>query len=134
MGNKQPSRAPWEDWVEQAEHDLAAAKDNRTGGWWDVAAVLAEQAGEKAAKALWLASKRQNVPRTHAVDDILANLGAPDHIVAAGRALARTYWAYRYPNSVNGAPFRLVREADADERIRDAEEVLEWVRAHPTMQ
>ena len=134
MSGHQPSGVPWRDWVEQAEHDLAAAEDNCTGGWWDVAAVLSQQAAEKAAKALWLASRQDSVPRTHAVDDILAKLGAPEHIVAAGRALARTYWAYRYPNSVNGPPFKLVREADARERVQDAQRVLEWVRAQSVMQ
>jgi len=118
----------WQAWIDQAEHDLAAARSNHENGFWDVAVVLAEQAGEKATKAVWIAKRGVLAPRIHLVGELLRQLGAPEALSKAGTALARGYFAVRYPPVEAPAPFKEVDAGDAEVAIADAERVMKWAK------
>jgi HEPN domain-containing protein len=118
----------WLPWVEQAEHDLGAARANAASGFSDIAVMLAEQAAEKAVKAVWIARRGVLAPRVHLVGQLLKELGAPADLAKAGTALARGYFAVRYPTFEDSAPFRVVEPGDAEVAIADAERVLAWAR------
>ena len=120
----------WKDWMDQAEHDLEVAHGTRENGWYDTSVVQSQQAAEKAVKVVWMRDKGRMAPRTHAVDELARQVGAPPTIVAAGERLADAYFVSRYPGSGPAAPFRTVNVAEADARIRDAEEVMTWVKEH----
>jgi len=61
----------WSDWLDDAEDDLAAAKELYRAGRFAKACFLAQQAAEKALKALLI--KRGGVYEP----DLLADLGCP---------------------------------------------------------
>ncbi len=118
----------WKDWIEQAEHDLEVAHGTRENGWYDTSVAQSQQAADKAVKALWIREKNQMVRRTHAVDDLAREVGAPPDVVAAGTRLARAYFASRYPDMGPAPPFRSINTDEANARLRDAEEIMTWVR------
>ncbi|MFQ5809998.1 MAG: HEPN domain-containing protein [Armatimonadota bacterium] len=118
----------WQDWMDQADHDLEVARGMRENGWHDTSVIQAQQAAEKAAKALWMKEHGRLAPRTHAVDELARQVDAPPNIVAAGERLADVYFVSRYPDGDPGPPFRTVDAAQADARIQDAEEIIAWVK------
>ncbi len=123
----EPPRPLWREWIDQAERDLRLATDIQAS-YPESSVFSAQQAAEKAAKALWIAQDRGTPPRTHAVDRLLRGLAAPPELVAAGSRLARSYVMSRYPDAASGAPFRAIAAEDARQRLANAEQVLEWVK------
>ncbi len=123
----EPQRPLWREWLDQAERDLRLATEIQAS-YPESSVFSAQQAAEKAAKALWIAQDRGTPPRTHAVDRLLGDLGAPAELVEAGSRLARSYVMSRYPDAASGAPFRLIAIEDAAARLANAEQVLEWVK------
>jgi HEPN domain-containing protein len=117
-----------EDWLRQADADLAHARYALAGGHHEWACFAAQQAGEKAAKAAhealgheaWghsvtelLDALRQDVPR---IDDTLMDLA---------RALDKLYIPTRYPNGLpTGAPADYYTRAEAERAIADAEAIV----------
>lgn len=81
-----------------------------------------------AVKAPIIAQTHSAPPRTHAVDDLLRQLGAGADLVDAGRGLARGYLVWRYPGIVGQPPHEMVRESDAAACVAHAGRILEWVR------
>jgi len=127
MSAREP-RPDWLAWLDQAEHDLEGAHSAHSQGFWDHALVLAEQAAEKAVKAVWIARRGVLAPRVHFVGQLLGDLGAPGDLQKAGTALARGYFTVRYPPVEDPAPFRHVESADSDTAITDAKRILGWAR------
>ena len=121
-------REVWQDWMEQAEHDLEVARGNRDNGWHDTSVVQSQQAAEKAVKALWMRCHKRLPQRTHAVNQVAREVDAPSEVVAAGTRLARAYFASRYPGMGPAPPFRSISADEADGRLRDAEEIMAWVK------
>lgn len=77
----------WVDWLEEAEDDLAAARDLYGTGRYAKACFLAQQAAEKALKALLM--KRVGIYEgTHSVVSLLeragTSVGVPHEVLAAG--------------------------------------------------
>ena len=118
----------WQDWMEQAEHDLEVARGTRDNGWYDTSVVQSQQAAEKAVKALWMREHDRLAKRTHAVDEVATEVGAPPDIVDAGARLAEAYFTSRYPGMGPAPPFRSISADEADARLRDAEEIMAWVK------
>ncbi len=124
----------WVDWLEEAEDDLAAAMDLYGAGRYAKACFLAQQAAEKALKALLM--KRVGIyERTHSVTSLLerarTSVGVPHEVLAAGELLDRYYVPSRYPNAwPSGSPSRRLKEVDAREAIRAAELVLNYVKGN----
>jgi len=94
------------DWLEEAVDDYESAKDLMKLGRYGKACFFAQQASEKALKALMIKRVRAHVD-IHSVAEILRRLkGAvevPDELIAVGERLDRYYIPTRYPNAWGSA-------------------------------
>lgn len=125
-----PNRA--RDWFNQAMRDLEQAEDSRRAERHEWAGFAAEQAAEKAVKALHLHLGQE--AWGHVVARLLRELPentlVPGELVEKGRVLDSFYIPPRYPNShPEGAPFEHYGSLQSEEAVRYAREILEFVRA-----
>ena len=118
-----------QEWLEQAEGDLRYARLGRTEPAvpLNLVAFHAQQASEKALKALLVASQ-VDFPRTHDLEDLLTLLQQSGRHWPAGlekvKELTPLAVQTRYPGFDDP-----VSEAEVDEAIRLAEAVVGWVKA-----
>ncbi len=119
-----------QDWFRQAELDLATARDAHSAEHHEWACFAAQQAAEKAVKALHESAGTE--AWGHSVAELLRGLGdLPGDVVDAAKALDKHYIPARYPNShPAGAPGDLYTAAEARRAVSDAERVIEYVRRH----
>lgn len=123
-----PNRA--KDWMAQAERDLELAILSRDHGRHEWACFAAQQAAEKAVKAVHLS--RGQEAWGHAVARLLAELPLPadHHLVEKGKVLDNFYVPARYPNGhPEGPPFEHYGPLQSGEAIRHAGEILEFARS-----
>lgn len=125
-----PNRA--RDWLNQAARDLEQAEDSRRAGRYEWACFAAQQAAEKAVKALHLHLGQE--AWGHVVARLLQELPdtthVPGELVEKGRVLDSFYIPPRYPNShPEGAPFEHYGPLQSEEAIRYAHEILEFSRS-----
>jgi len=126
-----PSRA--DDWLRQALRDLAHARDTVEDGVYEWAAFAAQQAAEKAVKALFQSLGAE--ARGHSVTQLLASLPAEvrpaEAAIEDAKELERHYIGPRYPNSYpEGAPGDFYTVAEAQRAIAAAERVIEHCQRH----
>ena len=119
------------DWLRQAERDLEQAEDSRRAGRHEWACFAAQQASEKAVKALHL--KLGQEAWGHVVARLLHELpraaAAPQELIEKGRVLDTFYIPPRYPNShPEGPPFEHYGKLQSEEAIGHAGAILEFVR------
>ncbi|MCS7254985.1 MAG: HEPN domain-containing protein, partial [Armatimonadetes bacterium] len=110
------------------DEDLQAARDNRERGYHYVAVFLAQQAAEKYLKAFYLVRFQATPPRTHDLEQLAIQLSAPPDIIALGKPLTEDYIRSRYVNATGVAPFKIFDANIAQERIKQAEQIRNWVR------
>lgn len=117
-----------QDWFRQAQLDLAAARSAREHGHHEWACFAAQQAAEKAVKALHESMGTE--AWGHSVVELLRGLASvPEATMDAAKALDKHYIPARYPNShPAGAPGDLYTPAEADRALRDAEAVIGHVQ------
>lgn len=125
------------DWFKQAVKDLEQAEDSRRAGRHEWACFAAQQAAEKAVKALHLALGQE--AWGHVVAKLLRELPdemyVPNDLIEKGRFLDNCYIPTRYPNShPEGAPFEHYGSLQSGEMIRYAREILEFVRSQVARQ
>jgi len=126
MGNR--SR----DWLRQAERDLEQAEDSRRSGRHEWACFAAQQAAEKAVKALhlWLGQEAWGHVVARLLEELPPENSPPRKLVEEARVLDNFYIPSRYPNShPEGAPFEHYGPLQSEEAIRYAREIIEFVRA-----
>ena len=116
-------------WLDTADGDLAAAGVLRDAGRFNLSAFHAQQAAEKALKAVLVS--RGKTLRSHACVAIVAALKAHgvavnEDIEAAGRRLDLHYVQSRYPNGLGGDPTRYYDLAMADECLGYAERICQF--------
>ena len=126
-----PSRA--DDWMRQALRDLAHAHDTPGDGVYEWAAFAAQQAAEKAVKALFQSLGGE--ARGHSITQLLAALPPAMRPSAAAieeaKELERHYIGPRYPNSYpEGAPGDFYTVAEARRAIAAAERIIEHCQRH----
>ena len=119
------------DWFRQALHDLDHARSAATSGHHDWACFAAQQAAEKALKAL--AGHLGAEAWGHSLLAMVNGFAAVDLAAASLREVAirldRYYIPTRYPNGFDaGAPFDYFLESDSREAIGHAEQVVDFVR------
>ncbi len=119
-----------EDWLAQARRDLEQAEDSHQADRHEWACFAAQQAAEKAVKALHLASGQE--AWGHVVARLLRELPerfeAGDELVDKGRVLDSFYIPARYPNSHSeGAPFHHYGRLQSTEAIGYAREIIGFV-------
>jgi HEPN domain-containing protein len=125
-----PNRAY--DWLKQAIRDLEQAEDSRRAGRHEWACFAAQQAAEKAVKALHLHLGQE--AWGHVIARLLRELPGtvlvPEHLEEKGRVLDTCYIPSRYPNShPEGAPFQHYGLLQSEEAVRYAGEIIEFVRS-----
>ena len=128
-GEKMTSRA--RDWLNQAVRDLEQARDSRNAARHEWACFAAQQAAEKAVKALHLHLGQE--AWGHLVARLLQELpeaaAAPAALIDKGKVLDNFYIPARYPNShPQGAPFEHYSALQSEAAISYAGEILEFVR------
>lgn len=116
------------DWMAQAEGDLDMARLALREQRFDWACFAAQQAGEKAAKAVYEGRLHAEV-RGHAVSDLLAGLRerfrVDDELIDEAKELDQAYSASRYPNAhPSGAPKDKYTRKQAERLIGYADEIL----------
>jgi len=126
-----PNRA--RDWLSQAERDLDQAAESRSSERHEWACFAAQQAAEKAVKALHLHLGQE--AWGHVVARLLRELPAsvqlPNGFIEKAQVLDTAYIPSRYPNShPEGAPFEHYGSLQSDEALRYASEIVEFVRHH----
>jgi len=88
------------DWFRQAEADLAAARDSLAAGHFEWACFTAQQAAEKAVKALFL--RRGMDAWGHTITPLMGNLPEEarpgEEIINCAKVLDKHYIPTRYPN------------------------------------
>jgi HEPN domain-containing protein len=118
------------DWFAQAERDMGQAVDSQRAERHEWACFAAQQAAEKAVKALHLASDQE--AWGHVIARLLQDLpaAAPRSLVDKARVLDNFYIATRYANGhAEGAPFEHYGPLQSETAILYAGEILEFVRA-----
>jgi len=126
-----PSRA--KDWFRQAQHDLEHARHSLEGGDYEWACFAAQQAAEKALKALY--QKAGAEAWGHSVFALLESLPEPfaadTALEESGKELDKHYIPARYPNSYpQGSPHEYYTRAEAERAAAQAERVLRFCESH----
>lgn len=116
------------DWLRQAENELAWARDSLKGEYWAQICFAAQQIAEKAIKAVALARGAAEI-RSHSLVKIAEALGIDGEVDRMGRRLDLYYISARYPDAfVEGAPFEYFDGEQAREAIQFAERFIELAR------
>ena len=124
-----PTRA--QDWFRQAGRDLEQAVASQADGRHEWACFAAQQAAEKAVKALHLHHRQE--AWGHVVAKLLQELpdpvAVPPGMIERGRVLDNFYIPSRYPNShPEGAPFEHFGPLQSGSAIDHARTILAFVR------
>lgn len=119
-----PDTAPW--W-RQAQAELRTAEVAMQGGQFYAVSWFAQQAAEKALKALYLERRGQLAPRTHDLRFLGVQLGAPSAVQVDLDTLAPSFDVARYPDALGIAPVDAVSVADATDHLAAARRVLAWI-------
>jgi HEPN domain-containing protein len=114
-------------WVQQAAHDLEAARSIRQNGFYDTCVILCQPSVEKYLKALWAHQQAATPPRTHDLAQLAQTLGAPANLVARVRNLSDEYLPARYPDVAGATPYTRYSEVHADRYLQVAEDAQQWV-------
>ena len=110
----------YKEWLEKAMKDMASAKYNYRGNFWDNAAFFAHQAAEKALKAIFI--KRFGVlVKVHDLVKLAAKLRCPKPVLEICNNLNPYYIGTRYPIG------KKYTKEIAEEAIKNGEKVIEWV-------
>ena len=121
-----------DDWFRQAVRDLEHATESRTAGRHEWACFAAQQAAEKAVKALHL--HRGQEAWGHVVARLLAELptdvDVASSLIDAAKVLDNAYIPSRYPNShPSGPPFEHYGPLQSEEALKHAGAIIAFVRA-----
>ena len=119
------------DWFEQAIRDLEQAESSRRDGRHEWACFAAQQAAEKAIKAVHLSPAQD--AWGHVVARLLNELPVevPDDLVEKAKVLDGFYIPTRCANSHSeGPPFEHFGVIHSDEALRYAREVIEFARPY----
>ena len=122
-----------EDWYKQACHDLQHARQALQGGDFEWACFAAQQAAEKALKALY--QKVGAEARGHSVLALVQNLPAPlaadPLLLQHAKELDKHYIPARYPNAYpEGAPYEYYTKAEAERAVSQSEQILRFCEGH----
>ena len=126
-----PNRA--QDWFRQAQADFQHAKNSLISGDYEWSCFAAQQAAEKAVKAVFLDRGLEAWGPT--VSALLGELGGhvavTESLVGSAKALDKHYIPTRYPNGFDsGAPTDFYTRLEAEAALGHAEEILGFCQNH----
>jgi HEPN domain-containing protein len=116
-------------WMLSALEDLEDAEDTFERGRCFRAAFFAQQAVEKALKALYFVVLRKEPPKTHIVTELYKGLkeggfSLPEEVERGIYVLNKYYTVTRYPDAANGLPSESVDCFEAERALKIAREVV----------
>lgn len=115
-------------WLAQAEHDLENAEKNYRAEMWDVSAFLAQQAAEKALKALIFDQTGSPPPRIHSIQRLTDIAGVRQDLAKEIVQLDDVYVASRYPEAAGPfLPYEIIDEDKTVATLNLAREVFSLV-------
>jgi len=120
------------DWLDQAERDLKQAEASLRDGFYEWACFAAQQAAEKAVKALYQSIHVDAIGHsvTRMLQDLPADLKPREDIILLAKELDKHYIPSRYPNfHPEGAPMDYYTEPDASRAVEGAERIIEYCRS-----
>lgn len=117
------------DWARQAKRDLGSAKIQLENDFFEWACFIAQQASEKAVKAVY--QKLGAEARGHSVSHLLIGtkekMDIPDDLIDRARYLDKFYIPARYPNGwPSGIPAEYITKEDAQNAINNSEKILQF--------
>ena len=118
------------DWLKQAQRDLEQAEDSRRAGRHEWACFAAQQAAEKALKALHLHLGQEAWGHVVAVlaQELPEDRRPDGDLIDKAKVLDNFYIPARYPNShAQGAPFEHYGPLQSEEALRYAGEIIAFV-------
>jgi HEPN domain-containing protein len=119
------------DWINQAIKDLKTAEDMAKSGSFEWSCFVAQQAAEKAVKAVF---QRLNAAAWgHSVLDLIKILSnkatVSEELVNCARTLDRYYIPTRYPNSFeSGSPYEYFTRKDAEDALVCSKRIIEFCK------
>jgi HEPN domain-containing protein len=119
------------DWLRQAGRDFEQAEDSRRAGRHEWACFAAQQASEKAVRALHLAlgQKAWGHSVARLLTELPAGSGVTESLVEMARTLGPFYAGPRYPDGFpEGAPFEHYGPLQSEQALAYAREILAFVR------
>ena len=120
------------DWIDQAERDLRRALIDVQYAYWEWACFTAQQAAEKAVKALLMS--RGHTVWGHAITPMLRLLEGPvvpATLIEGAQLLDAHYILARYPNGfTEGKPADYYNEQKAQEAVSAADEIIRFCKDH----
>lgn len=117
------------DWLRQAEKDLEKAALDLQWGYYEWACFTAQQATEKAIKALF--QSLHGEAWGHGTKALLENLPFEDKIqfIEDAKLLDKLYIPTRYPNGLpQGIPHDYFTKKEAQQAIAAAARIYEWCK------
>lgn len=122
----------YRDWMDQADRDLSRAAIDIEYEYWEWACFTAQQAAEKAVKAL-LMSLGYSV-WGHAITPMLRHLEqitVPTALITRAQLLDAHYIPTRYPNGfAEGKPADYYNEQKAKEAVSAARDIIRFCQDH----
>ena len=117
--------------MKQAERDLDNAKFEVSGGFYEWACFLTQQAAEKALKAAY--QKLGGEAFGHSISRLLSNMPeeheAVQDLKSKAMELDKAYIPTRYPNAIpEGAPFEVYTKEESRRLISYAEEIVKFCK------
>jgi len=118
------------DWIDQAGFDLKHAKSSIDLGDYEWACFAAQQAGEKALKAL--IESHNGKARGHSLMVLMKGMDIDDvELLKTGARLDKHYFPTRYPCFFTaGKPRDYYFQEDAEQAVKDAEMVISYCKAN----
>ncbi len=121
------------DWMRQADLDLSQATDSLRLAHYEWACYAAEQAAEKAVKALFQSFNLD--AWGHTISILLTKLPADvipeQELIDGAKVLDKHYTLSRYPNGFDsGAPGDLYTKGEAETAVKIAGEIIAFCKNH----
>ena len=119
-------RLAQDNWA-QSKADLATAITLRDAGIYYAAVFFAQQAAEKALKAV-LIGRLQKQPRGHNLITFANELNAPLEVMNAAAELNLEFLSSRNPEHAEGVPAQIHDLASANLHLEAGQRIVDWAR------
>jgi HEPN domain-containing protein len=120
-------RADTQQWWDQAQADLHSADVLLASGQFYAVSFFAQQAAEKALKALYLEQRGRIPPRTHDLEFLASEVGALTTLMTELGVLTPAFDSARYPDGSGIAPVHAIGHMDAQDHFDAAERIVTWI-------
>ncbi|MDI6716840.1 MAG: HEPN domain-containing protein [Actinomycetota bacterium] len=122
-----------DDWLRQADKDLKHARNALRDGDYEWSCFAAQQAAEKALKALYhsLGGESLGHSTLKMLNDLPLDIKPHKELLKKAANLDKLYIPSRYPNGFDwGAPMDYFGRDDAEKAISDAEDIISYAKSH----